>query len=166
MAKSARSSVKKTNRTNLRARVYGPVDSARTERLHAKLLELAQQPKPEPPKKADMEVDSAEGNTVPPASTRHPHTHTSSPEPAAAAEDEFPKGSCILTAKIPQSLTSSTPTPKPTARDNYDTRNLFFHLGLCSDVVGFSDAGDLEFAFDPLPQHWLSESDHGLTASA
>jgi hypothetical protein len=147
MAKSARSSVKKTNRTNLRARVYGPVDSARTERLHAKLLELAQQPKPEPPKKADMEVDSAE-------------------EPAAAAEDEFPKGSCILTAKIPQSLTSSTPTPKPTARDNYDTRNLFFHLGLCSDVVGFSDAGDLEFAFDPLPQHWLSESDHGLTASA
>ncbi|KAF2657390.1 hypothetical protein K491DRAFT_594942 [Lophiostoma macrostomum CBS 122681] len=149
MAKSARASVKKSNRTKLRARVFAPVESARTARLHAKLLELAQQPKPEPPKKTDMDVDSVQ-------------------EPATAAADEYPKGSCIMTAKMPQSLTASTSAPKPTARDNYDMRNLFFHLGLCSDIVGFSDAGELEFAFDPLPQHWLNMEvdDGGATAAA
>ncbi|KAI9761192.1 MAG: hypothetical protein M1840_001992 [Geoglossum simile] len=41
MAKSARSSVKKANKSKLRARVFGPVEIARTERLSAKLLQLA-----------------------------------------------------------------------------------------------------------------------------
>jgi hypothetical protein len=40
MAKSARSSVKKSNKSKLRARVFEPVEDARTERLSAKLLQL------------------------------------------------------------------------------------------------------------------------------
>jgi hypothetical protein len=53
MAKSARASSKKANRTKLRARVFGPVEQARAERVHAKLLETIQQPKPE---KAEMDT--------------------------------------------------------------------------------------------------------------
>lgn len=60
MAKGLRSSVKKSNRSKLRARVFGPVEAARNERLHAKLLEAVQAPKPDPPKKSEMEVDSAD----------------------------------------------------------------------------------------------------------
>jgi len=46
MAKGARASTKKANHSKLKSRVFGPVESARTERLSAKLLELASQPKP------------------------------------------------------------------------------------------------------------------------
>lgn len=57
MAKGARASTKKANNARLKAGVFGPVENARNERLSAKLLELASQPKP---KKEDvvMEVDS------------------------------------------------------------------------------------------------------------
>ncbi|CAA9957932.1 hypothetical protein P3342_002661 [Pyrenophora teres f. teres] len=55
MAKGARASSKKANRTKLRARVFGPVEAARAERLHAKLLETIQQPKPE-----QTQMDTAE----------------------------------------------------------------------------------------------------------
>lgn len=47
MAKGSRSSVRKTNNQALKARVFGPVETARTERLSQKLLELAQQPRPQ-----------------------------------------------------------------------------------------------------------------------
>lgn len=46
MARSARASVIKRNSSNLRSKVFGPADDARTARLSAKLIELAQQPKP------------------------------------------------------------------------------------------------------------------------
>ncbi|KAK4996514.1 hypothetical protein LTR28_000166, partial [Elasticomyces elasticus] len=46
MARSARSSVTKKNNAKLKARVFGPVENARTERLSAKLLELAAQAAP------------------------------------------------------------------------------------------------------------------------
>ncbi|KAI9040881.1 DUF2423 domain-containing protein [Aspergillus affinis] len=46
MAKSVRASVMKRNKAKLRANVFGPVVDARTERLSAKLQELASQPKP------------------------------------------------------------------------------------------------------------------------
>jgi hypothetical protein len=145
MAKGLRASVKKNNRTKLRASVFGPVEAARAERLHAKLLETISQPKPEP-KKAEMEVDSAD----------------SSKEDA-----ELPKGSCFLSAKIPRSLsdqsTSTSTSTNTLAQDNFDSRNLFFYLGLCTDIVGFTEEGNLKCAFDALPQHWLS--DHGLTAT-
>ncbi|KAK1149957.1 hypothetical protein N8T08_003513 [Aspergillus melleus] len=46
MAKSVRASVMKRNKAKLRATVFGPAVDARTERLSAKLQELASQPKP------------------------------------------------------------------------------------------------------------------------
>ncbi|KAF2715175.1 hypothetical protein K504DRAFT_457343 [Pleomassaria siparia CBS 279.74] len=148
MAKGLRASVKKSNRTKLRANVFGPVESARAERVHAKLLETINQSKIEP-KKEDIDVDSADSNKD---------------------DAELPKGSCILTAKIPPSLFDQTPKTKTytsdlqaLAQDNLESRNLFHYLGLCSDIVGFTGDGDVKFAFDPLPPHWLS--DHGLTAS-
>lgn len=45
MAKGARASTKKENNSKLKSRVFGPVETARTERLSAKLQELASQPK-------------------------------------------------------------------------------------------------------------------------
>ncbi|PHH81644.1 hypothetical protein CDD82_280 [Ophiocordyceps australis] len=47
MAKSSRSSTKKANNRRKAATVFGPAELARDKRLSAKLLELAQQPKPE-----------------------------------------------------------------------------------------------------------------------
>jgi hypothetical protein len=58
MAKSARASRIKKNNQNLKSRVFGPVEAARNERLSKKLLELAQQPKPQ---QAEMEVEQEEG---------------------------------------------------------------------------------------------------------
>lgn len=57
MAKSIRASVGKRNRQNLRKKVFGPVVDARTERLAAKLQEIASQPRPEVPEKTGMETD-------------------------------------------------------------------------------------------------------------
>jgi hypothetical protein len=60
MAKGARASTKKANHQKLKSRVFGPVESARTERLSAKLLELAAQPKPQPVKE-DIVMKSEDG---------------------------------------------------------------------------------------------------------
>ncbi|ETS85728.1 hypothetical protein PFICI_03753 [Pestalotiopsis fici W106-1] len=49
MAKSSRASTVKTNNQRLKAKVFGPVEQARMERLSAKLLEVAAAPKPEKP---------------------------------------------------------------------------------------------------------------------
>ncbi|KAN0102947.1 Protein of unknown function (DUF2423) domain containing protein [Hyaloscypha variabilis] len=63
MAKGARASTKKANNQKLKSRVFGPVETARTERLSAKLLELASQPKPKPAKE-DIVMESEEGSTA------------------------------------------------------------------------------------------------------
>ncbi|EFY87232.1 hypothetical protein MAC_06680 [Metarhizium acridum CQMa 102] len=47
MAKSSRSSTRKENNRRKAASVFSPAEVARNERLSAKLLELARQPKPE-----------------------------------------------------------------------------------------------------------------------
>lgn len=171
MAKGLRSSVKKSNRSKLRTRVFEPVENARLERLHQKLLETAQQPKPETAKEKEMDLDSAEGNNnrLPRANA---HTLIYSPADADAAtanqadkEEDFPKGSLFLTASIPQSLTDTHSTPEKPAptHDDLEGRNLYHLLGLCSDVVGFTPRGNLKFAFDPLSPEWLSAQ--GLTVS-
>ncbi|KAL7918341.1 hypothetical protein ACQKWADRAFT_304386 [Trichoderma austrokoningii] len=54
MAKSSRSSSKKFNNQRKAAAIFGPAETARQERLSAKLLELARQAKPEP---AEMKID-------------------------------------------------------------------------------------------------------------
>jgi hypothetical protein len=61
MAKSVRASVSKRNRANLRKKVFGPVVDARTERLAAKLQELASQPRPEAPEKSKMDLEDDSG---------------------------------------------------------------------------------------------------------
>lgn len=61
MAKSSRSSTTKANNQRLKAKVFGPVESARQERLSAKLLELASQPKPVPEK--EMKDIEEQGET-------------------------------------------------------------------------------------------------------
>ncbi len=54
MAKSARASSVKKNNQRLKKHVFGPIETARNERLSTKLLELASQPKPP---KSEMEVE-------------------------------------------------------------------------------------------------------------
>lgn len=62
MARSARSSAIKKNKSGLKKRVFGPVETARNERLNAKLLELAQQPKaPRPDMDIEEECQSSRG---------------------------------------------------------------------------------------------------------
>jgi hypothetical protein len=55
MAKSQRASKTKSNNQRLKKNVFGPVETERTARLSAKLLELASQPKP----KAEVEMKDA-----------------------------------------------------------------------------------------------------------
>ncbi|GIK06525.1 hypothetical protein Aspvir_002175 [Aspergillus viridinutans] len=57
MAKSVRASVSKRNRAKLRATVFGPAVDARTERLSAKLKDLASQPIIREQKTSSMESD-------------------------------------------------------------------------------------------------------------
>ncbi|KAK0646379.1 hypothetical protein B0T16DRAFT_458302 [Cercophora newfieldiana] len=58
MAKSSRSSAIKSNNQRLKKNVFGPVETARAERLSAKLLEIAAQPKTQ--KDVEMEAVSEE----------------------------------------------------------------------------------------------------------
>lgn len=52
MAKSARASVTKANRTRFRQNITGPGELARAQRLSAKLQEVASKPKPDHEEKA------------------------------------------------------------------------------------------------------------------
>jgi hypothetical protein len=63
MAKSVRASVQKRNKAKLRATVFGPVVDARTERLSAKLQELASQPKPNDQDKSKSNAEAIEIGT-------------------------------------------------------------------------------------------------------
>jgi hypothetical protein len=62
MGKSSRASTRKANNRELKSKVFGPVESARTKRLSAKLLEIVQQSKPEAETK--MEGVAAEGEGI------------------------------------------------------------------------------------------------------
>lgn len=63
MAKSSRASSRKANNQRLKAKVFGPVEAAREERLAAKLLEIASQPKPVPEREMEdaAEKENPEG---------------------------------------------------------------------------------------------------------
>ncbi|EPE07223.1 gpi ethanolamine phosphate transferase [Ophiostoma piceae UAMH 11346] len=56
MAKSARASSRKANNQKLKRNVFGPVETARTDRLSAKLMELVAQAKPAHEEKKEEEV--------------------------------------------------------------------------------------------------------------
>lgn len=142
MAKGLRASTERANRRKLRANVFGPAEKARAERLHAKLLATINSEKPAPPEKKEMDVDEEGGFLL-----QTLQKHQSNNEAATTeAKDDLAKGSFVLTAPIPHSLSD----PSPTTSDS-DMRNFCFYLGLSSDIVGFTAAGDLQVAFDALP---------------
>ena len=63
MAKGARASTRKRNNATLRAKVFRPAYDARTERLSAKLQELASAPRPEQEKTMYVEEEKKEADT-------------------------------------------------------------------------------------------------------
>ncbi|KAF2490468.1 hypothetical protein BU16DRAFT_154021 [Lophium mytilinum] len=134
MAKGLRSSSIKTNRKKLRTRVFAPVEVARTERLSAKLLELASQPRPA---KAEMEIDADEA-----------------PKDADAPQDPQAEGlSPCISWSLPRSLSSDgaeTPPESPMEKQKaqFDEDMFYTLLGVSSDIVGFDIRGDLRLAFD------------------
>jgi len=169
MARSARASVRKINRTNLRSKVFGPVYDARTQRLSAKLMELASQPKA----KTEMEVEQ-------PASKQETHTMTTwnctdasvasqnTIDTEAKETDPVDGEHCSLSIQIPRSVlqcahvsksvsdsAAQLPTPPttppvlPTFQDPADlheaaVEQLFYHmLGVAADVHGFDQHGQL-----------------------
>ena len=170
MAKSARASGVKKNKQNLKKKVFAPVETARNERLSAKLLELANQPKP---LRAEMEV---EGDGMSQSQdTRNDHVTDSFISAEAkddagsdAREDKATEGvSPSMSISIPISLlynhTGSLPTPPATpiseatgtvpfldilAQKALAKEMLFYHfLGTSNDIIGFDENGDLELSF-------------------
>lgn len=61
MAKSTRSSSKKNNHQRTAATIFGPAEKARAERLSAKLMEIANAPKPE---SSDVNMDGNSPQTI------------------------------------------------------------------------------------------------------
>lgn len=143
MAKGLRASTERTNRRKLRANVFGPVEKARAERLHAKLLATINSEKPARPEKKEMDVDEEGTHLL--ATIRAARANVTA---ATEAKDDLSKGSFFLTAPVPQSLCTSTPAPPD---GDEDMRSFCFYLGLSSDILGFTSSGSLQFAFDPLP---------------
>jgi hypothetical protein len=143
MAKGLRASSERSNRRKLRANVFGPVEKARAERLHAKLLATINSEKPARPEKKEMDVDEEEGMQL----LYQTRTNKANVTAATEAKDDLSKGSFCLTAPIPSSLQSTAST----APEDCEMRNFCFYLGLSSDILGFTPSGSLQFAFDPLP---------------
>lgn len=139
MAKGLRASSERTNRRKLRTNVFGPVEKARAERLHAKLLATINSDKPAPPKN---KVANESTFLLPTACIALTNTTAAATE----AKDDVEKGSFFLSAPVPQCLSSTTDGSDSTAM-----RDFCFYLGLSADICGFTAAGDVQFAFDPLP---------------
>ena len=135
MAKSSRSSAVKKNNQRLKKHVFGPIEAARNERLSAKLLELASQPKPP---RTEMEVEQ-DGTFTPAPDPPHlinkstALTDTSTPlaEARNAAADSGAKGegaSASLSIPIPACFLhfnndngQNLPTPPDTPPADNDT---------------------------------------------
>lgn len=165
MAKGLRASRTKKNNQALSKRVFGPVEAARNERLSAKLLALAQQPKAP---REEMEIEKGrqtEHMRIHAADTETCSTESADKDSGAAAE-----GTPSLSIPIPQSFTSNsrdhaplTPPSSPSMDNNIPAttildhagklamaqEQLFYHLlGASSDVLGFDEDGDLRLAFN------------------
>ncbi|KAJ5701569.1 hypothetical protein N7488_009117 [Penicillium malachiteum] len=94
MAKSIRASVGKRNRANLRTKVFGPVVDARTERLAAKLQEIASQPRPQVEK---PEMDVEEDNTEMDIDTKASSTKTR--KSGRVQKNKKPRNSIVFKAR-------------------------------------------------------------------
>lgn len=161
MAKSARASSVKKNNQRLKKNVFGPVETARNNRLSAKLLELATQPKTP---RTEMEIEQS---SMPPASSYGGQQKGSPPEPSADTmcsptdEDMAKKedkntdegGLTFYSTPIPMSFHHRSlpmdPTPRPT--DLFlicDDTYMFYHwLGIADKIAGFDAKGHLRLSF-------------------
>jgi hypothetical protein len=172
MAKGLRASVKKNNRQILRKRVFAPVDDDRTARLSAKLLELAQQPRPA---RTEMEVDSEKGITAPKqersllAFKDINHTIDAASDEqttanAAQAEGLSYHHACPISMLLSNVEGGSKgdgagysyygsidvphqPSNAPVEEEDEINPALYHLLGLCTDM-GFGEDGDLVMRFD------------------
>ncbi|GAB7357257.1 hypothetical protein MBLNU459_g8232t1 [Dothideomycetes sp. NU459] len=160
MAKGSRSSVRKTNNTKLKARVFGPVENARTERLSAKLMELAAQPKPP---KVEMDVEeSVDAKSAEPETKETSHADGASSSLSVPIPESLARVTAAAAAAAAATLPSPPPSPslvaassaepakrKSRAADKEAVKELlFFHLlGVCSDVQGFDGEGNLVLGF-------------------
>lgn len=82
MAKSSRASTRKANNQRLVSKVFGPVEDERQQRLAAKLLEIASQPKPTPEKQMSDVPDEDEDEQK---TAGKPKANDSKRTPTAAA---------------------------------------------------------------------------------
>ena len=173
MAKSARASVVKKNRSNLKKKVFGPAEAARNERLSAKLAELASQPKP---LRSEMEVEHngmSEHNNGNSDTENHKSNimcsiDAENAEESEAKEDRATKGASqsSLSIPIPECLYNNQNLPTPPTTPTLDASAtttaildipaqkqlakelLFFHLlGASSDIIGFDPNGNLQLSF-------------------
>lgn len=167
MAKGLRASRTKKNNQALSKRVFGPVEAARNERLSAKLLALAQQPKaPREEMEIEKGMQTRHKPFQPVAAADRLIADTADKESGATAE-----GTPSLSIPIPKSIASTshhhhqqllTPPFTPPTSNNTPANpildiagqhamaqeQLFFHLlGASSDVLGFDEEGDLRLAF-------------------
>ena len=161
MAKSARASITKRNNQRLKKKVFGPVESARNERLNAKLLELASQPKPP---RSEMEVEE-EGTSL-----ANKATLAMLPQTKSVAGAKKPAGKegafrASFSVSIPDSLLDDSNAPRwplPTPRSTPEADDLgsrtrrkvereeaaFYHiLGTSAKILGFDVTGELELKF-------------------
>jgi hypothetical protein len=126
MGKSSRSSRLKTNNRVLKKKVFGPVETARTERLNAKLLALAKAPQEQEMKEA-TEADNSEftsptrGPTLPPHLERKSQQKIIENSPPLTAHSFSlsplqPKIRPTPNPKIPPRWTS-TPHPPPAPKN-------------------------------------------------
>jgi hypothetical protein len=172
MAKSARASGIKKNKQALKKRVFGPVEIARNERLSAKLLALAKQPKPEREEmdvqlecrapaalkermqedlNTDVILDSA-------AEKKSSKKSKSDIDPASNAEGGMPSlsansplSSMLLRSLSPhtaiagQQLQTPPPTPPDSPRlEDIAHEHFYLALGLSTDIDGFTNTGELD----------------------
>ncbi|KAK3710563.1 hypothetical protein LTR37_010190 [Vermiconidia calcicola] len=135
MAKSSRSSRVKKNNQTLKRKVFGPVESARRERLNDRLMELAKQPKPSPP---DSEAKGTSSSSL------------SIPVPfhLCSSNDNLQNLPTQPTALTLESAATTTRILDMPAQKQLAKEMLFFHLlGAATDIVGFDPNGDLELSF-------------------
>ncbi|TLD05643.1 hypothetical protein E2P81_ATG10584 [Venturia nashicola] len=162
MAKGLRASRIKKNNQALSKRVFGPVEAARNERLSAKLLALAQQPKPP---REEMEIEK--GMHIRHSNVRTRMIDKVSTDSANKDSGATAEGTPSFSIPIPKSIAfnqqlltppSSPPTsnkvPASSILDKAGQQamareQLFFHLlGASSDILGFDEAGDLCLEFN------------------
>ena len=166
MAKGLRASVTKRNKAKLRDRVFGPVEAARTERLSAKLLELARQPKPT--RDTDMLVD---GQAVVDTKSVEDNEGGEKDQAVSAEGQSLALPPFALSCPVPRSLMEGCPAVERSetgaasgseeeggssdedamdAAEEGDADGDMFYtlLGLSVDIAGFDMRGGLKMLFE------------------